>query len=94
MSPAAQVRREGDALRLDGLLDRAAVASTWASLRPLLDGVRTVDARGLSGVDSAGLALLAELAAMGLRVDGAPPGLAELSAAYRLDASLGFGSAA
>ena len=41
----------------------------------------------------AGLALLAELSAAGLHIQGAPAGLAELSAAYRLDAALGFGPA-
>lgn len=94
MSAAARVRRDGDVLRIDGLLDRAAVPAAWAGLRLQLAGVTAVDVSAVSRVDSAGLALLAELAAAGLRVTGAPPGLAELSAAYRLDASLGFGNAA
>ena len=94
MSPAAQARRDGDVLRIEGVLDRAAVPAAWAGLRALLDGARSIDASGISRVDSAGLALLAELAAAGLPVSGAPAGLAELSAAYRLDASLGFGPAA
>lgn len=94
MSVAAQARRDGDVLRLEGLLDRAAVPSVWAGLRPLLSGARSIDASAVSRVDSAGLALLAELAAGGLRVVGAPAGLAELSTAYRLDTSLGFGPAA
>jgi phospholipid transport system transporter-binding protein len=93
MSPV-HVRRDGDVLRLDGLLDRAAVAATWAALRPLRAGATTVDVTGVSRVDSAGLAILAELAAGGLCVVGAPAGLAELTAAYRLDGSLGFGAAA
>jgi phospholipid transport system transporter-binding protein len=94
MSAAAQARRDGDVLRVEGLLDRAAVPSVWAGLRPLLSGARSIDTSAVSRVDSAGLALLAELAAAGLPVVGAPAGLAELSAAYRLDASLGFGPAA
>lgn len=87
------VRRDGDVLHLTGALDRAAVPAAWSALRPLLAGARSVDASTVARVDSAGLALLAELAAGGLAIVGAPPGLAELSAAYRLDASLGFGSA-
>lgn len=94
MSPAAQVRRDDGALRIEGLLDRAAVPAVWAGLRSLLSGATAVDVTAVSRVDSAGLALLAELAAGGLRIVGAPAGLAELSAAYRLDGMLGFGRAA
>ena len=44
--------------------------------------------------DSAGLALLAELAADGpLDVHGTPPGLTELCRAYRLTPTLGYVSA-
>jgi phospholipid transport system transporter-binding protein len=44
-------------------------------------------------VDSAGVALLAELstrAGAAVAIDGTPPGLAELRAAYRLTAGLAF----
>ncbi|WP_133480267.1 STAS domain-containing protein [Cognatilysobacter segetis] len=85
-----RVRRDGDVLHLDGRLDRAAVASAWRALQPLRAGAASVDLAGVDAVDSAGLALLAELAAGGLRIDGTPAGLTELRAAYRLDASLGF----
>lgn len=91
MSPA---RREGDVLHLAGPLDVATVPRAWASLRAQLSGARVLDVTQVPRVDSAGLALLAELAAGGLRIHGAPDGLAELSAAYRLDATLGFGFAA
>lgn len=90
MTGPAQVRPDGDVLRIEGRLDRAAVPSLWLQLQPQLGGVRTIDLHAVETVDSAGLALLAELAAGGLRIDGAPPGLAELTAAYRLDGSLGF----
>ncbi|TZF86736.1 STAS domain-containing protein [Cognatilysobacter lacus] len=85
-----RVRRDGDVLHLDGRLDRAVVASTWRALQGQLAGVHAIDLATVESVDSAGLALLAELAAGGLRIDGAPPGLAELRQAYRLDGSLGF----
>ncbi|GAB2518180.1 STAS domain-containing protein [Lysobacter humi (ex Lee et al. 2017)] len=86
----AQARADGDVLRIEGRLDRAAVSGLWRQLQPQLGGVRAIDLHAVDSVDSAGLALLAELAAGGLRIDGAPSGLAELTAAYRLDGSLGF----
>ena len=89
---AARVRRDGDVLGIDGRLDRAAVAASWRALQPLRAGATSVDLAGVEAVDSAGLALLAELAANGLCIDGEPAGLAELRAAYRLDGSLGFGA--
>lgn len=89
---APGVRRDGDALAFEGRLDRAAVPALWRALQGRRDGVRTIDVRAVDAVDSAGLALLAELAAAGAAVVGAPAGLAELRAAYRLDGSLGFGA--
>lgn len=89
---AARVERDGEALVFAGVLDRAACAGLWRQLAPLLAGVRRLDLTAVSQVDSAGLALLAEAAAQaGVdTVVGAPAGLAELRAAYRLDATLGF----
>lgn len=92
MSVAAHARPDGDVLRIEGRLDRAAVPGLWRQLQPQLGGMRSIDLHAVDAVDSAGLALLAELAASGLRIDGAPAGFAELTAAYRLDGSLGFGT--
>ncbi|MFD0739729.1 STAS domain-containing protein [Lysobacter koreensis] len=89
----ASVRRDGDALVFAGALDRAAVAALWRQLPPLRAGVRRIELAAVSHVDSAGLALLAELAdgaAGGIAVTGTPPGLAELRAAYRLDEQLAY----
>ncbi|MGO1070774.1 STAS domain-containing protein [Lysobacter sp. CA199] len=90
---AASVRRDGEALVFGGALDRAAAAALWPQARGLAAGARRFDLTQVSSVDSAGLALLAELAtqAPDVAVLGEPAGLAELRAAYRLDASLGFG---
>lgn len=85
-----QVHRDGDALVLSGALVRTAVAPVWRQAQPLRGGVRRLDLTALERVDSAGLALLAELAEGGLAIDGEPAGLAELRGAYRLDATLGF----
>ncbi|KRA16992.1 MULTISPECIES: STAS domain-containing protein [unclassified Lysobacter] len=91
---AATVRREGEALVFAGALERAAVAALWRQAQPLLKDLRRLDLSAVSEVDSAGLALLAELAARapGVSVIGTPPGLTELRAAYRLDEGLGFSS--
>lgn len=88
----ASVERAGDALRFAGSLQRAAIAGLWKRL-PALDGVRRLDLTAVSDIDSAGLALLAELARRsggGVQVDGDPVGLQDLRSAYRMDAGLGF----
>lgn len=89
----ASVRKDGEALVFAGALDRAAAARLWPQARALAAGVRRFDLSGVESVDSAGLALLAELATQAPQVTvvGTPAGLNELRAAYRLDASLGFG---
>ncbi|MBX9401087.1 STAS domain-containing protein [Lysobacter sp. BMK333-48F3] len=89
----ASVRKDGDALSFAGALDRAAAATLWPQARALAPGARRFDLSAVASVDSAGLALLAELASLapGVEVIGTPPGLAELRDAYRLDDALGFG---
>jgi len=87
------VRRDGDALVFAGALLRDDVAALWRQLPKTLDGVRRLELRAVERIDSAGLALLAELAARAggeVAVDGAPEGLAELRGAYRLSPALGF----
>lgn len=85
----ASVRADGEVLRFAGALSRAQVPALWKRLPPLA-GVRVIDLREVSSVDSAGLALLAEIAhrAGGAAIEGAPAGLAELRSAYRLNAGL------
>jgi phospholipid transport system transporter-binding protein len=101
-APTAGLRshREGEVLHLAGDLDRAAATAAWPSLQPLLAGVRTVDIGAVTRLDSAGLALLVEAMARAAAggaaplLAGAPEGLAELRAAYRLDATLAYADAA
>lgn len=94
-SNSATVQRNGTALVFSGVLDRAAVTALWPSLTALA-GVHQLDLSAVTRVDSAGLALLAELAArvrsQGSAADiiGSPAGFTELSAAYRLAPSLDF----
>lgn len=87
-------RRDGDALVFAGALDRAAATALWPQASAALDGVQRFILTSVTTVDSAGLALLAELAAR-LRarggapaIEGEPPGLSELRAAYRLTPEL------
>ena len=90
---SASVRREDDALVFTGALLRDDVAALWRQAAKALDGMRRLDVRAVERIDSAGLALLAELAARAggeVAVDGAPDGLAELRGAYRLSPTLGF----
>ena len=90
---SASVRRDGDALVFTGALLRDDVAALWRQLPRALADVRRLDVRAVERIDSAGLALLAELAARAdgeVAVDGAPAGLAELRGAYRLSPALGF----
>jgi phospholipid transport system transporter-binding protein len=89
----ASVTRDGEVLHFAGALLRDQVPALWRRALPLLAGARRFDVAAASRVDSAGVALLAELAARtagAVAIDGEPPGLAELRAAYRLQADLDF----
>ncbi len=92
MTAAPTLTRNGDALAFAGALDRASVATLWPQAQALLAGVRRLDLNAVTRVDSAGLALLAELAARigDVTVTGRPDGLDELRAAYRLENDLSF----
>jgi len=90
------LRLEHGILPLQGALDRDAVTALWPRLQPVLGQLHGVDLTAVSHIDSAGVALLAALAArarsqgQALVVTGAPAGLDELSAAYRLGTDLDF----
>ncbi len=92
----AGVRRDGDALVFTGALDRAAASALWPLASAQLAGAQRIVLTNVTTVDSAGLALLAELAAhlraRGVipRFEGQPAGLTDLQAAYRLTPELDF----
>ncbi|KAF1716662.1 anti-sigma B factor antagonist [Pseudoxanthomonas yeongjuensis] len=96
----ATVHRDGDALVFSGALGRDAAAALWTIASKALAGVQRIVLTNVTTVDSAGLALLAELAARvraaGItpRIEGEPAGLSELRAAYRLTPGLDFPGAA
>ena len=78
MASNALALLEGDTLRLRGVLDRAAVIALWPQLQALPAQLARLELGEVERVDSAGLALLAELAARArkaghaLAISGAP----------------------
>ncbi len=96
-SATARVHRDGDALAFAGAVTAATVPALWSAARGLRGGAARLDLHAVTALDSAGLALLAELAELAdagtLAVDGTPPGLTELCGAYRLTPALGYVSA-
>ena len=90
------MQRDGDALVFAGAIDRAAALALWSPALASLAGVQRIVLTNVTTVDSAGLALLAELAArlraagIAPRIEGEPPGLPDLRAAYRLTPGLDF----
>ena len=94
-SSEARVQRTGETLGFAGAVLRDGVPRLWRQALPLVVGARHFDLVAVTRVDSAGVALLAELAARtGGRpsIEGCPAGLAELRAAYRLQPDLAFSS--
>ena len=91
-SAPASVRREADALCFGGDLVAGAIAGVWKPALAGLAGARRFDLGDVGRVDSAGVALLAELAqrAGGVAIDGDPVGLTALRAAYRLTPALDY----
>ncbi len=89
----ATFRRDGDALAFAGALVHDAVPALWQEALRALEGARGFDLSAVTAVDSAGLALLAELADRAggdVTIAGDPPGLSELRRAYRLSPALSF----
>ena len=90
------VVRKDDALVFSGVIYRAAATSLWTCALEIFDGTQRIVLTEVTSVDSAGLALLAELAARmracghDPHLEGQPPGLLELCTAYRLTPGLDF----
>lgn len=59
---AATVGRDADSLVFRGALARDAIAGLWRQVQPLRAGIARLDLTAVTVVDSAGVALLAELA--------------------------------
>ncbi len=88
----SRVRRDGASLHLSGTLDRDAATRLWRPASAGVDGVEVLDVSAVDAIDSAGLAMLVALAARmdAVRIEGAPRGMADLLAAYRLRPTLAF----
>ena len=95
MAQGATLRRDGTTLAFAGTLVREAVAALWPAALAQAPGVERFDLSAVTSVDSAGLALLVELAQRGggVPVVGDPPGLDGLRRAYRLSPTLTFARA-
>lgn len=70
----ASVTRDGEALRFAGALVRDQVPALWRQALQLAAGARRFDLTAVSRVDSAGVALLAELAGLASRTGGGTDG--------------------
>ena len=88
----ATLRRDGDTLRFGGDVVTTTIAAVWKQALVQIQGVRRFDLAGVGRADSAGVALLAELAqrAGDIAIDGDPAGLSALRGAYRLTPTLGY----
>jgi len=95
MPATATVHRDGTTLAFAGALAREAVAGLWPQAERMTAGAQCFDLSAVSAVDSAGLAMLVELAQRvdGVAVVGDPPGLDGLRRAYRLSPTLAFARA-
>jgi len=86
---AATIGLRGDILHVAGRLQRDAVPALWAALPSAT--IAQIDLSTVTALDTAGLALLVEIAARSRRAAGttprilhAPPGYDSLCAAYRI----------
>lgn len=84
---------EAATLRVEGALDVAGVPAQWKRLLPLARAIERIDLSAVSALDSSGVALIrclqaAVVAAGGRRpaVVGAPPRLAQICLAHRVEA--------
>ncbi|WP_250064087.1 STAS domain-containing protein [Stenotrophomonas mori] len=99
MAGDASARVQDGTLHLTGTLDRAAATRLWPQLLGQAARLRHLDLGAVERVDSAGVALLAELAARiranghAATLSGSPAGLEELCAAYRLAPGLDYNAA-
>jgi phospholipid transport system transporter-binding protein len=78
--PAAAV-----VIALPERVTRADVARLWRELGPRAATAARIELAGVREIDSAGVALVLELAAAGAAIDNAPPRYVALAAAHRVE---------
>lgn len=86
--------RSGETLRLQGALEEETLGPLWESRHEATSGLRVIELNGLERVDTSGLALLVQLAALvkqqgaTLRLEGASENLITLARLYNLPENL------
>lgn len=82
--------RDGDRLALLGELDQDLLNPLWDARKDAMDGVTCIDLHGITRVDTAGVALLMHLVALGkqqgreVNLAGLSENVATLAALYNL----------
>ena len=90
MSDQLSWSREGETLKLTGELDQDLLNPLWDKRFEAMQGVTVIDLSGISRVDTAGVALLAHLVAVGkkqgtsVRLHGASDNVVTLAQLYNL----------
>ncbi|MGY5955247.1 lipid asymmetry maintenance protein MlaB [Kosakonia sp. BK9b] len=90
MTPQLSWSRDGARLTLLGELDQDVLNPLWDARVQAMKGVTCIDLHGLSRVDTAGIALLVHLVALGkkqglsVQLDGVSENVATLAALYNL----------
>ena len=90
MSQQLSWSREGETLKLSGELDQDLLNPLWDKRRDAMQGVTLIDLSGVTRVDTAGVALLAHLIAVGKKqgatvtLHGASDNVVTLAQLYNL----------
>ena len=90
MSDQLSWSREGETLKLTGELDQDLLNPLWDKRFEAMQGVTVIDLSGISRVDTAGVALLAHLVAVGkkqgtsVKLHGASDNVVTLAQLYNL----------
>ncbi len=78
--------RDDDVLHLQGILEYETLEPLWQQRAVLMSGLARIDLSALTRMDTAGLALLVHLVALGVnvRISGASPSVRTLASLYNL----------
>lgn len=94
MMPQLHWVREGERLVLQGELDQDVLNPLWEARQEAMSGVRCIDLRSVTRVDTAGVALLIHLIEQGKKqnlavsLEGVSENLRTLAALYNLPADV------
>lgn len=94
MTPQLSWAHEGERLVLQGELDQDVLNPLWEARQAAMSGISCIDLRGITRVDTAGVALLIHLIAQGKKqgravsLEGLSDNLLTLAALYNLPADV------